>query len=176
MIASILLLVSFLFAYRCSESLLTFKFLISNHSSIVFVKSMVTWLFLLHTVPLDLNLMLVSIYSRAPTTFHRVVSRCLQASSKCSCAWFYIRMTPTSIYSRVLSSSQWMLESKRYMFSCMILHACECIILPCITRWAFNRCLQATLNSWAKSICEHEHHVMSILKMIASPPLQDSIW
>ena len=66
------------------------------------------------------------------------------------------------------ASSQLMLMSKRYMFLCMILHAFKLLMLMCITCPAFSRCLRGSFNSRAKRSWEHEHHVTSILNMIAS--------
>ena len=64
------------------------------------------------------------------------------------------------------SSSQWMLASKCYVLSCMILHA---IKLNARVHYS-SSVLRSSFNSRAKRSCEHEHHVTSILNMIACKP------
>ena len=130
-----------------------------------------------YTVPLDLNLMLTSIYSRAPTPFLRAVSGCSRVSATCSREWF-TRDAREYICSQALTHFQQAVSGgSRASATCsrawFYMHSN--LILMCITRRAFSRCLQASFNSRANSSCEYVYHFTNILNMIASLPLWDSI-
>ena len=83
------------------------------------------------TVPLDLNLMLVSIYSQVLPLFHwavspcsRVRAACSRVRATCSHAWFYLqfKLTLTCNYSHASGIMQSVDTPKQdYMLLCIIL-------------------------------------------------------